>query len=54
MPFILGKIPVAGQHEFHYKSISAAYVQSKYVHDNNEVPLALGEECVDGATYYWR
>lgn len=53
-PFILRKVPVAGVEEFRYKLIGAAYVQSKYVHIKNEVPLALGEECADDATYDWR
>lgn len=53
-PFILRKVPVAGVEEFHYKLIGAAYVQSKYAHVENEMPLALGEECADDATYDWR
>jgi hypothetical protein len=53
-PFILRKVPVPGTQELHYKLIGAAYVQSKYVHVKNEVPLALGEECDDDATYDWR
>lgn len=53
-PFILRKVAVAGVDEFHCKLIGAAYVQSKYVHVNNEIPLALGEECAGDETYDWR